>query len=197
MDPHLITEARERGWTVLADEARTARELALFYDPDGDYAGPIFDDRTGAETAELTAADLLAITAMQVQASPRALGRFLRDDATRAELRESLVRLTPRAVVTTILVMTTTSLADAKQHLSRYVQSAEDTHERTVITKNGRPVAALISIDDLESMEETLAIMSDPQLMAGIRESLDQIERGEVIPGEEVLTEFNRRHGRE
>lgn len=98
--------------------------------------------------------------------------------------------------MTIIMVMTTTSLADAKKHLSHYVQSAEDTHERTVITKNGRPVAALISIDDLESMEETLAIMSDPELMAGIRESLGQIARGEVIPGEEVLAEFNRRRGR-
>lgn len=93
--------------------------------------------------------------------------------------------------------MATTSLADAKQRLSHYVQSAQDTHERTVITKNGRPVAALISMDDLESMEETLAILGDTELMAGIRESLDQIARGDVVSLEEVEAEFKRLHGRE
>jgi prevent-host-death family protein len=92
--------------------------------------------------------------------------------------------------------MVTTSLADAKEHLSRYVQSAQENHERIVITKNGRPAAALISIDDLESMEETLDVLSDPELMAGIRESLDEIARGDVIAGEAVRAEFERRHGR-
>lgn len=55
-----------------------------------------------------------------------------------------------------ILVMTTTSLADAKARLSELVSSAETTHERTIITKNGRPAAVLMSIDDLESIQETM-----------------------------------------
>jgi antitoxin YefM len=76
--------------------------------------------------------------------------------------------------------MTTTSLADAKNRLSELVSSAEKTHERTIITKNGRPVAALIGIEDLESLEETLEIMSDPQLVAELREAMSEVERGEV-----------------
>jgi antitoxin YefM len=67
--------------------------------------------------------------------------------------------------------MTTTSLADAKNRLSEIIQSAQQTHERFVITKNGRPAVVLISVDDLESLEETLDILSDPQLMTEIREA--------------------------
>ena len=62
--------------------------------------------------------------------------------------------------------MPTTSLADAKNRLSEIIQSAQDTHERFVITKNGRPAVVLIAVDDLESLEETLDILSDHQLLA-------------------------------
>ncbi|HEX6547582.1 MAG TPA: type II toxin-antitoxin system Phd/YefM family antitoxin, partial [Candidatus Dormibacteraeota bacterium] len=37
----------------------------------------------------------------------------------------------------------------------------ERQHERIVVTRNGRPSIVLISPDDLESLEETLAILSD------------------------------------
>jgi antitoxin YefM len=76
------------------------------------------------------------------------------------------------------MVMATTSLADAKSHLSEIVKSAETTHERTIVTKNGRPVVAIISIEDLESLEETLEIMSDPTLMAQIRQARTELARG-------------------
>ncbi|WP_375423474.1 type II toxin-antitoxin system Phd/YefM family antitoxin [uncultured Friedmanniella sp.] len=59
--------------------------------------------------------------------------------------------------------MRTTSLADAKNHLSEIVASAEATHERTTITKNGRPAAIVVSVADWESLEETLFWMSRPK----------------------------------
>jgi len=65
----------------------------------------------------------------------------------------------------------TLSLSSVKAHLSELVDRVEDQHDRVVVTRNGRPAAVLVSYDDLESLEETLAIMSDPALMAQIRES--------------------------
>jgi antitoxin YefM len=70
-----------------------------------------------------------------------------------------------------IMAMTTTSLADAKNRLSELVASAETTHERTVVTKNGRPAAVLMSVDDLESLEETLALLSDREALVDLAES--------------------------
>jgi antitoxin YefM len=78
--------------------------------------------------------------------------------------------------------MTVTSLADAKNRLSELVASAELTHERVTITKNGRPVAVLMSVEDLEVIEETLSVLSDPQLMADIREAQAEVVRGELRP---------------
>ncbi len=37
--------------------------------------------------------------------------------------------------------------------------------QRVVVTRKGRPAAVLLSPDDLESLEETLAVLSDPELM--------------------------------
>jgi antitoxin YefM len=80
--------------------------------------------------------------------------------------------LTNRLSVTRILVMTETlSLSSVKAHLSELVDRVEDQHDRVLVTRNGKPAAVLVSYDDLESLEETLAIMSDPALMAQIRES--------------------------
>jgi prevent-host-death family protein len=73
--------------------------------------------------------------------------------------------------------MTTMPLADVRDRLSPIVSSVEGTHERVVITKNGRPAAVLISYDDLEALEETLEILWDPEAVRAIRESLADPER--------------------
>lgn len=65
----------------------------------------------------------------------------------------------------------TLSLSSVKAHLSELVDRVEDQHDRVVVTRNGKPAAVLVSHDDLESLEETLAILSDPSLMAQIHES--------------------------
>ena len=52
--------------------------------------------------------------------------------------------------------MKTTSLADVRTQLSKYVEDVVSTHERVTITRNGRPAAVLISAEDLEALEETL-----------------------------------------
>ena len=67
--------------------------------------------------------------------------------------------------------MSTTNLSDAKAHLSDYVEAAADTHERTTITKNGKPAAVLVGSDDFDSILATLELLSDPQALASIEES--------------------------
>jgi antitoxin YefM len=84
--------------------------------------------------------------------------------------------------MTRILVMSETlPLSSVKSHLSELVDRVEDQHDRVVVTRNGKPAAVLISPDDLESLEETLAILSDPVVMEQIRESEQAI--GDDEPG--------------
>ena len=58
--------------------------------------------------------------------------------------------------------METTSLADAKNRLSELINAVHGTWERVTITKNGKSVAVLIAVEDLDSLTETLAVLSDP-----------------------------------
>ena len=84
----------------------------------------------------------------------------------------------PLSFVTRIMVMTTVPLAKAKARLSAYVDDVWRTHERVTITRNGVPTTVLIAIDDLESLEETLSILSDPEAMREVREAEAELDRG-------------------
>jgi antitoxin YefM len=82
--------------------------------------------------------------------------------------------------------MTTDSLANVKANFSSYVDKVARTHERVEITRNGTLAAVLISPDDLASLEETIAILSDPAARRAVSEGLDDILRGEVVSWDEV-----------
>jgi antitoxin YefM len=93
-----------------------------------------------------------------------------------------------------ILAMETTSLADAKNRLSELVSAVHGTWERVTITKNGRPVAVLMAVEDLESLIETLEVLSDSGAMAAIEE--DRAGTGELTTGEEMAVLMAKRLGR-
>ena len=88
--------------------------------------------------------------------------------------------------VTIIQVMTTIPLADAKARLSAVLDEVRDTHERVVITRNGRPEAVIISVSDLAALEETLDLLSTPGALEEIRLAEAEIARGEAIGAEEL-----------
>jgi antitoxin YefM len=69
-------------------------------------------------------------------------------------------------------------LAEVKNRLSEVVDRVEREHDRVVITKHGRPAAVVLSVDDLESLEETLEILSDPKLVAEVRAAERERSRG-------------------
>jgi antitoxin YefM len=73
------------------------------------------------------------------------------------------------------------SLADVKNRLSEVVERLERDHGRVIITKHGRPAAVMLSIEDLESLEETLAILSDPSLMRDIQRSEREARAGKTV----------------
>lgn len=77
------------------------------------------------------------------------------------------------------------NLREVKNRLSEVVDQVEREHDRVVITKHGRPVAVVVSVDDLESLEETLDVLSRPKLLAEIRDSLSEWQSTPV----EVLTQ--------
>jgi antitoxin YefM len=94
--------------------------------------------------------------------------------------------------VTIILVMSelTLPLAEIKKRLSEIVDGVEQRHDRVVLTRHGRPAAVILSPDDLESLEETLTILSDPSALREIRDAERAIDEGDVVTGDVVRTKY-------
>jgi antitoxin YefM len=65
----------------------------------------------------------------------------------------------------------------------------EREHGRVFITKHGHPAAVVMSVADLESLEETLDIMDTAELLADIRASLAEAASGsaQVLTKEDAL----------
>jgi antitoxin YefM len=72
--------------------------------------------------------------------------------------------------------MKTLSVSEAKMKLSGLVEMVRTTDEEVTITKNGSPVAVLVSPDEYESWKETETVRSDSSLMNEIKEGLKELE---------------------
>jgi prevent-host-death family protein len=83
--------------------------------------------------------------------------------------------------------VTVEPLRTVRDHLSEFVDRAEREHERVVVTRNGRPAAVLIGYRDLESLEETLDILSDPAALDEIREAEAEVARRDVVRGVDAI----------
>jgi antitoxin YefM len=85
-------------------------------------------------------------------------------------------------------------LAEVKSRLSEVVDRLEREHGRVVITKHGRPAVVMLSLEDLESLEETLAVLSDPELVVAIAEADADVaaSRATRLPKPEALAEIER-----
>jgi len=88
--------------------------------------------------------------------------------------------------------METLPLADVKNRLSEVVEKVASQHDRVTITRNGRPAAVLVSPDDLESLEETLSILSDSKELAELRKGLVQLDSGDVVGLEDLKADLRR-----
>ena len=76
----------------------------------------------------------------------------------------------------------TLPFSEVKAHLSEVADRVEREHDRIVVTRNGRPSFVLLSPDDLASLEETLAIFQDDELMESLRTSRRQAAAGDTVP---------------
>ena len=84
----------------------------------------------------------------------------------------------------------TLSLANVKSKFSEMVDRVEHTHDRIIITRNGRPAAVLISPEELTSLEDTLELLSDPDAMRQLHESRQAYAAGDFVTGEELRNRF-------
>jgi len=90
----------------------------------------------------------------------------------------------------TIVAMTFESLRSARDHFSELAERVHRHRERVTVTRNGIPAVVLISPDDLEELEETIAVLSDPAALAEIREAEVALAAGDFIGAEELRAKY-------
>ncbi len=88
--------------------------------------------------------------------------------------------------------MSAEPLREVRNNFSEVVDRVERHHERVTVTRNGRPVAVLISPDDLAALEETLDVLSDESALADIREADAAYASGDVVRGIDAVRELRR-----
>jgi antitoxin YefM len=73
------------------------------------------------------------------------------------------------------------------------VDNLQYQHERVTVTVHGRPSAVLVAVEDLESLEETIAVLSDGNAVAALLASEAELARGEVVSQAELVEAMAKR----
>ena len=67
-------------------------------------------------------------------------------------------------------------LSQVKTKLSEIVDVVERQDEAVTVTRKGKPVAVIVSKGEYDGWQETIAILSDPQLMKEIRAGIQALK---------------------
>lgn len=68
----------------------------------------------------------------------------------------------------------------------KLIQATEQPGRSITVTVDGEPKVVMMSTVDFEGWQETLEIMSDKNLMNGIKKGLQDIQKGKIFTEEEV-----------
>ncbi len=87
----------------------------------------------------------------------------------------------------------TIPVRDFRSNLSQVLSDVADRRDHVVLTRNGRPAAALVPVDEYEALEETAEILSDHDTLLALSAGLGELARGETIEFDELRRELAER----
>jgi prevent-host-death family protein len=91
----------------------------------------------------------------------------------------------------------TVPVREFRTNLSELLSDVADRRDHVLVTRNGKPAAALVPIDEYEALEETAEILSDSVTLAQIEAGLKELAQGDTVTLEELRRELaERRAGR-
>lgn len=83
--------------------------------------------------------------------------------------------------------MNTIALSDLRTNLPTVIDKIADGLDRLIVTVSGKPKAALVNLEELESLEETMEILSVPGALEEIKEGSREARQGKGIPLEDLI----------
>lgn len=82
--------------------------------------------------------------------------------------------------------MTTISAEKARNSFSELISHTAYSKDRVIVTRNGKKMAAIVSIEDLELLERLVDKIEDELDVEDIRAALLEYEEGKTVPWEKV-----------
>lgn len=82
------------------------------------------------------------------------------------------------------------SLSEVKMKFSEFIEEVSSRDEEITVTRNGKPVAVIVSAEEFDSWEESIAIRSDDEFMAEIRKGIGELKKkSKLYTLEELFTD--------
>lgn len=86
--------------------------------------------------------------------------------------------------------MTTVSAEEARNQFAEIINRVAYGHERTVVTRRGKRVAAIVSVEDLELLEAVLEELEDRADAEYCRKALKDLDLSKTVPWEDLKSEL-------
>lgn len=90
-------------------------------------------------------------------------------------------------------VAKTVPVREFRTNLSTFLSDVADRRDHVLVTRNGKPAAALVPIDEYDALEETAEILSDSETLAAIEAGLAEFSRDETVTLAELRAELDAR----
>lgn len=87
----------------------------------------------------------------------------------------------------------TVPVREFRTNLSELLSDVADRRDHVLVTRNGKPAAALVPIDEYEALEETAEILSDSVTLAQIETGLKELAQVDTVTLEELRRELAER----
>ena len=81
-------------------------------------------------------------------------------------------------------------IVQARAMLTQLPERLSVENRAVALTRHGKPVLAVMPWELFESIMETMEIMGDVDMMAALRESIEDVREGNLIPLEQVKAEL-------
>src|SRR5881409_2649186 len=80
-----------------------------------------------------------------------------------------------------------------RSNLSRLLSDVADRRDHVLVTRNGKPAAVLVPIDEYEALEESAEILSDSATLSAIEAGLAELARGDSVTLDDLRHELGER----
>jgi len=93
------------------------------------------------------------------------------------------------ATAYTFAMSKTVAVRELRSNLSQLLSDVADRRDHVLVTRNGKPAAVLVPIEEYEALEETAEILSDPEAVAALEAGIAEISRDETVTLEDLRRE--------